>query len=183
MRITDHSGFTLTETAVVLAVGLILTGMAIPSFDQMYRSSNADAAAQVIVQQMNYARALAVGSHVPVVLQIDFGERTITVAPGSGSARGPMILPGRIRLLPAAPVADTPDHLGATVLGAGGITEMTFLDNGAVVQDLVSNNLCSGTFFLQHQDGDAASNRAVTLLGGTGRIKVWRYDAKTSEWK
>jgi prepilin-type N-terminal cleavage/methylation domain-containing protein len=180
---TNQAGFTLAETAVVVAVACILMAMAIPSFDVMYQSSNADASAQLVAQQLNYARALAVGSHGPVVFQIDPSTNTVAVAVGTGSERGPLALSGKMRFQSSAPALDTPDSLGSTVLGMGDYTALTFLDNGAAVKDAVSNNLCSGTFFLQRQGGDASSRRAVTLLGGTGRVRIWRYDAKDNGWK
>jgi prepilin-type N-terminal cleavage/methylation domain-containing protein len=183
MRKTNQAGFTLAETAVVLAVACILMAVAIPSFDVMYQSSNADASAQLVAQQLNYARALAVGSHGPVVFQIDPSMNTIAVAAGTGSERGPLALPGKMRFQSSAPALDTPDGLGSAVLGMGDYTALTFLDNGAAVEDAASNNLCSGTFFLQRQGGDASSRRAVTLLGGTGRVRIWRYDTKDNGWK
>jgi len=157
--------------------------VAVPIFDGAYRSSNADSASELIAQQLSYARGLAIGSHAPVLLQCNPDGTAMTVAPGTGSARGPFYLPGRMQIQPVASIPDTPDVLGGTLLGVGGHKEMTFLDNGAVVDDPVGNNLCSGTFFLKHQDGDPASSRAVTLLGGTGRVRIWRYDTQTHAWK
>ncbi len=183
MRTSVYSGYTLTETSITLAVACILMAVAVPIFDGAYRSSSADSAAQLIAQQLSYARGLAIGSHAPVLLESNPDGNAVTVAPGTGSARGPFYLPGGMHIQTVASIPDTPDALGATLLGVGGHTEMTFLDNGAVIDDPVSNNLCSGTFFLKHQDGDPASSRAVTLLGGTGRVRIWRYDTQAHAWK
>jgi prepilin-type N-terminal cleavage/methylation domain-containing protein len=183
MRTSVYSGFTLTETSITLAVACILMAVAVPIFDGAYRSSNADSAAQLIAQQLSYARGLAIGSHAPVLLQCNPDGKAMTVAPGTGSVRGPIYLPGRMRIQSVASIPDTPDVLGGTLLGVGSHTQMTFLDNGAVIDDPVSNNLCNGTFFLKHQDGDPASSRAVTLLGGTGRVRIWRYDTQAHAWK
>jgi prepilin-type N-terminal cleavage/methylation domain-containing protein len=183
MRTSVYSGYTLTETSITLAVACILMAVAVPIFDGAYRSSSADSAAQLIAQQLSYARGLAIGSHAPVLLESNPDGNAVTVASGTGSARGPFYLPGGMQIQAVASIPDTPDALGATLLGVGGHTEMTFLDNGAVIDDPVSNNLCSGTFFLKHQDGDPASSRAVTLLGGTGRVRIWRYDTQAHAWK
>ena len=78
---------------------------------------------------------------------------------------------------------DTPDNLGGNLLGVEGNNTMYFLDNGSVIDNLVNNNLMSGTFLLQHIDGDPATRRAVTLIGGTGRTHMWRYDTSNNNWK
>ena len=102
MRKSDYSGFTLTETLITLAVACILMAVAVPIFDGAYRSSSADSAAQLIAQQLSYARGLAIGSHAPVLLQSNADGNAVTVAPGTGSARGPIYLPGKMRMQPLA---------------------------------------------------------------------------------
>jgi len=102
---------------------------------------------------------------------------------GTGSVRGPFSLPGGVRFLTSAPVMDTPDTLGSTVLGVGSNNQMVFLDNGSVVDDPVNNNISSGTFFLQHVNNDLSTVRAVTLMGGTGRVHTWRWDESAYAWK
>ena len=180
---SPESGYTLVEMGVVCAVMIILAAVAVPLFDSATTRSNADAAAQLIAQELRYARALALGSHAGVVVQFTPASSEVTVAPATGSVRGPFVLPFRMRLQAAALGPATPDNLNATVLGVGDNTQMTFLDNGSVVDDPVTNNLISGTFFLQHANGDASTRRAVTLVGGTGRVHVWRYDSTTNSWK
>jgi Tfp pilus assembly protein FimT len=171
------------ELVIVCAVMAIIAMAAVPLYTGATRRSSADGGAQVIAQQLNYARALAVSSHASVTVQFDPAANTVVVAPGSGSMRGPFPLGTGVQLLTTALSPDSPDGLGSTVLGVGGNTQMSFLDNGAVVDNIVTNNLRSGTFFLQHNSGDVASRRAVTLLGGTGRIHIWRYDPGSSAWK
>jgi Tfp pilus assembly protein FimT len=167
---------------VLIATG-ILAVATVPLYDAAIRSSNSEAAAQLIAQELSYARALAVSSHANVLVQFNRTNRTLVVAPGTGSARGPFSLPVGVQFLTTAPVMDTPDALGSNVLGAGSNNLMTFLDNGSVVDDPVTNNLCSGTFFLQHVNADRSTVRAVTLMGGTGRVHTWRWDESAYAWK
>lgn len=178
-----QSGYTLAEVAVVCAVGTVLLAIAFPLFNSAITRSNSNAAAQLIAQELGYARALAVGSHAGVLLEIDPANETVVTAPGTGSARGPFRLPGRMRIQGAAFTPDTPDGLNALVLGSGNNTQMTFLDNGAVVDNPTANNIISGTFYLQDDKGDPATRRAVTVIGGTGRIHMWRYDSQSGSWK
>jgi Tfp pilus assembly protein FimT len=177
-----ESGFSLTEMAAAIMVGIIMAAIAIPVLNSTIKQSNAESAAQLIIQELNYARAVAVGSHTPVQVQFPDADQ-IVVAAGTGEMRGPFVLPNGIRILDLAPNPDTPDGLGGTRLGIEENNTLWFLDNGAVVDNLVNNNLRSGTFFLQHKDGDPTTRRAVTLLGGTGRTHSWRYDTSENNWK
>ena len=181
----SHSerGFSFLEALMVIAMGLILVGAAVPLMSSAISLSDADSAAQLIAQELSYARALAVSSRVNVLVQVLPATDLLVVAPGSGSARGPFSLPANIEFQPTAFSPDTPDGLGSTILGAGSNRDMTFLNNGSVVFDPVQNNIVSGTFFLQHSNNDPATRRAVTLMGGTGRVHIWRYDETTSSWK
>ena len=180
---SNQAGFTLVEALLVCTAALIFIAGAVPILNSVLARTNADSAAQFIAQQICYARALAVGSNADVLVKFDPDANTLVVAPGSGQARGPFNLGGGMTLLASSPSPDTPDGLGSTVLGIGDNTQMTCVDNGSVVVDSVSNTLCSGTFLIQHTNGDPATLRAVTLLGGTGRVHIWRYDTATGTWK
>jgi Tfp pilus assembly protein FimT len=180
---SSQCGYSLAELCVVCLVMAIMAMIAIPSMHDAIRGTDADSAAQLVSQQLAYARSLALGSHQPVLVQFAPASREMVVAPGTGSARGPFVLPGLMQIKPAQIPPATPDGLGSTVIGAGGITQMFFLDNGSAVDGPATNNLISGTVFLQHQSGDASTGRAITLIGGTGRVHIWRYDTNTNTWK
>jgi Tfp pilus assembly protein FimT len=180
---SNQAGFSLVEVLLVCSAALVLIAGALPILNSVMARTTADAAAQCIAQEISYARALAVGSNADVLVRIDPNANSLVVAPGSGQARGPFKLGGGMRLLASSPSPDTPDGLGSTVLGIGDYTQMTCVNNGSVVVDSVTNTLCSGTFLIQHSNGDPGTRRAVTLSGGTGRIHIWRYDTATSTWK
>jgi Tfp pilus assembly protein FimT len=183
MCISKQSGYSLIEAMIVLIATGILAVATVPLYDAAIRSSNSEAAAQLIAQELSYARALAVSNHGNILVQFNPTNRTLVVAPGTGSARGPFSLPAGVQFLTAAPVTDTPDGLGSTVLGVGGNSQMVFLDNGSVIDDPVNNNIRSGTFFLRHVNNDPSTVRAVTLMGGTGRVHTWRWDDNAYAWK
>ena len=176
-------GFSLVETFIALAVASILAAVAIPVLRTAMDQSNADAAARLVAQELNLAHAMAVGTHGNILVRFDSAKNTVVVAPGTGSARGPFVLPGKTILLNSNPVQDTPDGLGNKVLGPTGTNEVTFMDNGAAATDGTGAVLCSGTFFIRHTNNNPATLRAVTLLGGTGKVHIWRYDPDSSSWK
>jgi Tfp pilus assembly protein FimT len=175
-----QQGISLVETLMVCALATIIMSMAVPMFTTTVEQSNADAAAQLIVQELGYARVLSVGNHGNILVQCDPASNSIVVAPGTGSVRGPFVLPGRMKFRASAPNPDTPDTLGNTVLGKSGNNQITFLDNGSAT---TGADLCSGTFFIENAAGDPKTLRAVTLLGGTGRVRIWRFHPDTSTWK
>ena len=128
-------GFSLVETLMVIAFTSILAAMAVPMFQTAMDQSNADAAAQLVAQELNLARARAIGTHGNILVQFDSTTNSVVVAAGTGSVRGPFLFPGKATLLNSNPVSDTPDALGSTVLGPTGHNQVTFMDNGAAATD------------------------------------------------
>lgn len=181
--IVKEDGFSLSELLIVIALLMIFAGIAVPTFNEAMERSDADAAAQLIAQELNMARARAIGTRVGVLVQADVNNNSIVVAPGTGSVRGPFPLPGDTVLLGVAPATDTPDGLGGTILGVGANDRLTFIDNGAAATDATGANLVSGTFFLRNRAEDPETLRAVTLVGGTGRARIWRFDSESGTWR
>ena len=114
MKATGNSGFSVTEMIMVILVGMILAGFSLPILSGSLRQSNADAAAQLIIQELNYAKALAVGKHTTVQVQFPSPDQ-IVVASGTGDVRGPFFFPNGIELRTSAFAPDTPDGLGGRV--------------------------------------------------------------------
>ena len=179
----QQHGYSLVEMLMVVSVASIFAAMAIPTFQTAMEQSDADAAAQVVAQELNFAQAMAVGSHGNILVQFDSAPNSVVVAPGTASVRGPFVFPSNTTFLNSNPVLDTPDALGNTVLGPGNNNTITFLDNGEAATDGTGTNLYSGTFFIEHVNGNPATLRAVTLLGGTGRVHIWQYVPSSNSWQ
>ena len=63
-----HSGFTLVELVIVLAVAAILTTLAAPSFRSMIQNNRATTQANALLSSMNLARSEAIKRGVRVTL-------------------------------------------------------------------------------------------------------------------
>lgn len=179
---SEQNGFSLIELTMVCAIAAIMVVAAVPTLQSTLLRSNADSAAQLIAQQLSMARALAISTHGPILVQFDPAANSVTVAPGTGSVRGPFVLPGGTTLMSSAPSLDTPDASGAMLLGTGNHTNITFQDNGTATTDASGATLCSGTYFLQHANGDSSTTRAVTICGGTGKAHIWKYKPTNNSW-
>jgi Tfp pilus assembly protein FimT len=181
--IKEHHGISLAEVLIFFAVAAILTASAVPILRTMVSGTDADAAAQLIAQELTLARAMAVSTHGNILVQFDPSANSLVVAPGTGDIRGPFPMPGQMKFQNANPSSDTPDALGSKILGTGSNTQITFLDSGAAATDNTGTVLVSGTVFIERSNGDISTKRAITLLGGTGRIRIWKYDAVAGRWK
>ena len=178
----EQNGFSLIELTMVCAIAAIMVVAAVPTLQSTILRSSADSAAQLIIQELSMARAMAVSVHGAVLVQFDPVANSVTVAPGTSFVRGPFILPNRVTFMSSAPALDTPDSLGSMLLGTGSHKNITFLDNGTAATDSSGTTLCSGTYFLQHANGDSSTTRAVTICGGTGKAHIWKYDPTNNSW-
>ncbi|HTC94110.1 MAG TPA: prepilin-type N-terminal cleavage/methylation domain-containing protein [Terriglobales bacterium] len=92
-------------------------------------------------------------------------------------------------ILPAAPAANNPDGLGppaagtdygySGVVGGSGLKTMYFQVDGTVLRDSQTGAIASGVIYVGRA-GDPTSNRAVSILGTTGRVKGWRLNQNAS---
>src|SRR5215813_11035697 len=72
---TDERGFTLIEMMLVVAIGLIVMGIAIPNVQGMIKSSRADSGLTQLATAIRNARELSVAARRNV--QVTFGTNTI----------------------------------------------------------------------------------------------------------
>jgi Tfp pilus assembly protein FimT len=71
------------------------------------------------------------------------------------------------------------DNTTPTAL-AGTVVNITFQSNGTVVDS--SDNFASRTLFFYNSQVGQQTAAAISVLGPSGRIKVWRYDTSASKF-
>lgn len=180
------SGFSLTELVVALAVGLILMGIALPSFLRAYRSYQLSNAATQISDILRLTRYEAIRLNKPIncVFQPDTIDPTMTRASLTdilGNAltglSAKMILLGSAGnivdsgAVPGAAALPAAAALGATVpvsVPAAGKT-LQFDARGAL------NPRNVNVFFLNSPSSPDAGYRAVLLMPA-GSIQIWTGD-------
>jgi len=187
-----HSGFSLTELVVALAVGLILMGVALPSFLRAYRSYQLSSASIQVSDILRLTRYEAIRLNKPIscVFQPSATDPTMTQAsltdtsgnPLTGISAKTIMLGSAGNLVDAGSVPGAGSLPSAAALGAtipvpvppAGAT-LTFDARGA----LVSGNV--DVFYLNSPSFSDAGYRAVLLMPA-GSIQIWTGDS-SGNWQ
>jgi len=185
-----QAGFTLLESLVVVGIMTILIGMAVFNTTTTMKDYKLTNALDVVVSQLRLARQLAITQrrYVQVVIdQTNTGPDLVqhvnyqilaTANGGAVPALNSAQLPLKTSItIPSGITADTPMLFGncAAVCIAstsGGPTTMQFGPTGAFTDG--ANNPVNGTIFLG-TTGVNNMGRAVTIMGGTGRIRSYSW--------
>jgi type II secretory pathway pseudopilin PulG len=193
----DELGFSLLETVVVIGIMAVLTGMAVvQSFGSM-ESYQVNSAMDVVVSQLRVARQLAISERRVVQVWIDSTPESdgryhvkyqVQKASGTTEANGPIVsvpTPGATQFILESGVPDTPMAFGnsaAVYIGgvAGGPPIMQFNPEGSFTNNNLS--LLNGTVFVG-LPGRIATARAVTIMGGSGRVRAYNYENGSLGWQ
>jgi Tfp pilus assembly protein FimT len=176
----NQRGFTMWELAIVCVLLMIISAMAIVQLHPTIQQRQADGAMAEVASQLRLAREMAISTRRQIQVQF-VGNNQILLnrlifnpaAVGGTTIQPPMTF----RL--TAGKGDTPDgfgNAGAIVFEGivGGPPTMMFQSDGTFVD--TAGNLINGTVFLGMVNEPSAA-RAVTLVGSTGRIRMWRNNA------
>jgi prepilin-type N-terminal cleavage/methylation domain-containing protein len=190
-------GFTMIELGVVIAIILIISAMAIFALQPSLQDAKYDNAMREVIDQLRQAREYAIANRryvqvtFPIVViagqptQYQVVTTQKNVAPYGPVDAGadivlstvPIQVPAQYFLFPGAP--DTPDGFGNASpiefegLNGGPVLGMMFQSDGELVDGGTFLPI-NGTVFIGFPNAATAS-RAVTVLGGTGRIRGWKY--------
>jgi len=182
-----QTGFSLLEAVVVVAIICILVATSVIGIQQLLSSSRSDAAANTVVSQLRAARQLAISRrhNVQVTVNttatapnfapsISYAEMATGVLTESLPSTVTVPLPPNTGFILQPGQGDTPMGFGntsAVYIGgvSGGPSTMYFSTTGAFMS---GNAPINGTFFVGIS-GNPNSERAVTLLGSTGRVRTY----------
>jgi prepilin-type N-terminal cleavage/methylation domain-containing protein len=180
-------GFSLLEAVVVVAIICILVVTSVIGIQQLLSTSRSDAAANTVVSQLRAARQLAVSRrhNVQVTIStsvtapnfapsISYVEMATGVLTESLPAAVTVPLPPNTNFILQSGQGDTPMGFGngsPVYIGgvANGPSTMYFSTSGAFMS---GNAPINGTFFVGIS-ANPGSERAVTILGSTGRVRTY----------
>jgi prepilin-type N-terminal cleavage/methylation domain-containing protein len=177
-------GFTLLELLFVMALVLVLSGIAIPQTLATIDASRATAAARYLSGRLQLARTLAVQRSAAVAIRFETDGRDVRFSMyQDGNHNGvrtrdievnidrQIEQPVRLsELFPGADFGLTVDQQNADPIQLGGPDLLTFTPAGTST---------SGSLYLKGRDG---SQYAVRVLGATGRTRLQRYDERKRKW-
>jgi prepilin-type N-terminal cleavage/methylation domain-containing protein len=199
-RIKPESGFSLIELLTVVLVVSVLTAIAVMITDGTQRGYKANAARDLVVTQLRFARELATSKRRNV--RVDFIlpnkiQLTVEYLPGeaAGNAIAPVYLNdgdhgvttgAQFYVFPT--LLDTPMGFGNTQAinlaqpSGGGAWGVMFTTSGALVgtsslaaMNLIGNsNPVNATIFVGIPP-KVNTARAITVLGGTGRVRSYTW--------
>jgi len=198
----NEKGFSLIETLIVLSMMFILAGITIfKSFGSM-ESYQANAGMDIVRSQLRVARQLAISQRRNVLVTFNTAliPPTITYTLQAGTYAGStevngkpvnMPLPSKVTFTGESGEIDTPMAFGTCgtftiCIGppntpvTGGPAIMGFNSEGQFT-DGTWVNVLNGTVFIGIP-GQANTARAVTIMGGTGRIRSYSYQGAGSYW-
>jgi prepilin-type N-terminal cleavage/methylation domain-containing protein len=175
-------GFTLIETMVVVAVGIILAAAAIPVSSAFISATRADSSVVATVDALTTARDRSVAerrnfvvtftppNHIIVQRQ---EQPSLTLTPISDT-----VLENGQQFVVFPAIADTPDLFGhATALAFTGTGPWMFTSDGSFNDS--NGDPANGTVFLGVPN-QTSSARAVTIFGATGLMRQWKW--RGAQW-
>ncbi len=175
MRSRTHAegGYSLIELMVVVCLISILSGMAILQIGAVRPGMQSDGAMRMVMGQLNYAREIAVAQRREVQItfvganQVDIVRRDL---PAGTTLLTRIALEGGVQFLLGEGVGDTPDRFTPT--GALPAPTIVFGSDGMLID--ATGAPMNGTIYLSIP-GAKQSQRAITVLGSTGRVRGYRW--------
>jgi type II secretory pathway pseudopilin PulG len=191
-------GFSLLEMTMVLALVIVVASIGFMSLQPSLRAQRVTNGYNTTLSALRMARDNAVSQRTSYHLQFikTTTSSTITVSPTLSTFQGAQrtvtyALPFDIAFSAEAgiPTSNPPDGFGSGLTaidfgytpqgtGSGGAADLYFCPDGSV-QDATNGagncagNWNSGVVYIA-RPGELLSSRAITVWGGTGRIRGWR---------
>jgi Tfp pilus assembly protein FimT len=173
-------GFTMWELAIVCALMMTISAIAIVQLHPAIQQREADAAMDIVASQLRQAREMAISQRRQIQVQfVGTNQIILNRLTFNPAVVGGAYLQAPMKFNLTAGKGDTPDafgNAGAIEFGGvvGGPPTMMFQSDGTFVGP--TGALLNGSVFLAMTNEPSAA-RAVTLLGSTGRIRMWRNNA------
>ncbi len=181
-------GFSVIEVLIAIVVVGLIAGIGVPSVQSSVRQARADAAMNMVLNQLRLARGMAVDQRRVTRVTLNTGG-SISVArremdsSWSLVTQSPLPTKTQFRVEPGVPTepTETPDGLGAgSAIDFGGASQIFFTPNGSATRS--DGEMVSGIVYLAIA-GYLDTARAVSVFGGTGRTRGWSYRETEEGWE
>jgi Tfp pilus assembly protein FimT len=180
-------GFSTLELTFVIVTSLAVMAMSVIQMQPFLQQTQANSAQQQLKESLRQARETAISERRTIVVKFSGTKTTqlyLVAEPSNTVATTPYLsltLPGAAQFSTLTGEIDTPDNFGKPASGGiefGGASGtptagVEFQSDGTFTDG--NGNPINGTIFLALPNV-LTSARAITILGNTGRIKVYRYN-------
>ncbi len=183
-------GFSLFELMVTLTIILAAMAVAVIQVMPVVRNARVDSAKQLVQDQLRTARAQAISDRAEYIVTFTTSGTITTTAPGvTGFNPITVSLPADVQFYLFSGIPTTPDGFvpSGNVVdfdqagSSGNPLKIRFQPNGSAIDDAGSLN--SGVVYIAKSTGDPTTQRAVTLLGATSRVRTWTIMKSGSVYK
>lgn len=182
----SQQGFSLLEILTGLAIISIVLAMAVLNYGTVLPNFKANSAMDQLLYRLRSAREQAIAHRREVQVQF-VGTNQITITEiwlaGTPPPGSTYTFEGGAQYITFSGLPDTPSAFGngAAIYFegvSGGPPLMKFTTNGSFIDG--GNTLVNGTVFMGIP-GKAATARAITILGATGRVREYHWDG--TQWQ
>jgi prepilin-type N-terminal cleavage/methylation domain-containing protein len=178
-RARSQAGVTLIEMLLVLGIMGVVGAMGAAQIAEARRAMQGDGAMRLVMSQFNTAREMAVTQRRHMELKF-VGTNWMQIVrrevPAGTTTLMSQAFEGNVtfRIVPSV-TADTPDGFGnsSAVSFGSSTTSVIFSSDGTLIDQ--SGNPLNGTVFLAVINVPK-SQRAVTILGATGRVRGYKWN-------
>lgn len=205
-------GYSMLELLIVIAMITVLSAMAIPQMVAQRRLSRSLGVSREIFSQLRHARQMAMSQRQAITFQYDDTLKQICLIdhnnnPGAGiyglpgypNTVGsqvlnttPLATGGLVQSeitygipsgLPNGPLGDgiSMTSILANQINVGNNRiNVTFQPDGSVIDD--AGNPMGTAFFIYNSVSPRPTALAISIVGSSGRVKIWRYDQNANAY-
>lgn len=194
------SGHSLIEMLIVVALIGVLSSLVLPQLVAERRLSRSVGVTRDIMTQLRYTRQLAMSQRQAFTFQYDNTTKRISVIDHNSNLGAALLAdpsypatPGSV-IVTATPLlaeasisseisygipAGLPGGALADGIAMTGLTNnqlnVTFQPDGSVID--ATGNPIGRALFIYNNRAARATASAISIMGASGRVKIWRYDA------
>ncbi len=183
---TKH-GFSLIELMILVSFLAIVSGFSMMIIGPALKARNVEMAMRTVSLQMSRARQYSVDARR--LTRVTFtAPSTITVHQQAPVAEGgawtqvsEAELPGEMEFNIDAGISSGPEGFTTSqAINFSGLSQVFFMPDGSAITGI--GQISNGVAYLSWPQ-EVDTTRAVTLFGGTGRVKRWKYVYESGSWE
>lgn len=200
-----RNGYSMIETLIVVAMICVASAIAVPQLIAERRLTRSIGVTREIMSHLRQARQLAMAQRQAITFQYNDTTKQISIIDHNNN-RGAQLLtdpsyPNNAGcvVVTTTPLATggldsseitigIPSGLPNTPLGDGismtpltnNQLNVTFQPDGSVID--LNGNPIGQALFLYNSRADRGTASAISVVGASGRVKIWRYDSNANAY-